>query len=351
MTSKTGANIRIGAVGATTWGTAVAAGAGNKYEGQVSWDEAAEALRDNPIGSGADMDNSSLRGATAPTATLTGKARYEGAGFDMACRFFHADSMIASNPAGFGTHSIMFDGVRTKSYTSLAFDAAQGSVIELGTCMVTSLQYDYSGFPNYVEETIELLGDAVNYSSSTNTTSTLNNVTVATTQRVIAKPEHKFRINVYADSALADGNKQNITRATVRYSYPLEMVREMKNAAGNGIPRASGDPPFETTLTLEYRSMDDHQFSVFKAAQSNILYKADMIVTGDLITGAIPYTQRLLFPCLQVVEDPQWDLQNSGENAPTITFKALHASAIPSGMLSRYPHMVYINSVLTSRVP
>jgi hypothetical protein len=350
MTSKTGANTRIIVQGATTFGTAVAGGAGDKYEGQVSWDEGTESLRDNPIGSGADMDNASTQGATSPSVTLTGKARYENANTAAIALMFGADSIMNLGNGAF-VHSFLYEANRTRSYMTIAFDALAGSTIELASCMPTRLTRRFENFPAYVEEVLEFVGNAVTYGSATNTSSSLDSATVAGTKRIVAKPADKFRINGFTAEALSDTYKQNIISAEVVYEYPLEFVREMKNSAGNGIPRSNGDPPFTVTLSLTYRSMDDHQFSVFKNAAADTQYKADITITGDLIGGSNYYSQQLFFPLLQVTGDPQYDLEGGGENPVTITFKALHAPSIPSGMLQRFPHERLINTVSTSYLP
>jgi hypothetical protein len=65
---------------------------------------------------------------------------------------------------------------------------------------------------------------------------------------------------------------------------------------------------------------------------------------GSLIGGGFVRTVQLIFPRLKVEGDPGYSLSNTGENEHTVTFRALIASANPSGMIDRAPYARVINT-------
>jgi hypothetical protein len=351
MAIKTGASTRIGAKLGGTFGTEVAAGAGNKLEVRaLTWGENAAALRDNPIGAGIDMDNDSIRGATEPSVKIEKVARFNDAGKNLVGLFFGADSVSAGTSAY--THSVLYEATRNQKFATMAWDAAAGSTIALASCTPTKVGYKFEKFPNYLQETIELLGNAVNYASSTNTSSTLGNVTVASTIRTIPTPSDSFRINLLSAAALASPTDVlNVTSVEISYEYPVTFPDEMKGSAGNGQPIADGDAPLQCTVTITTRGMDDPQFRIFINSQTSTFYKADLTVTSSTNIGAtsIPYKHVFNFPCLVQVEDPKYDLSSTKQNPVTIKFKALAPASASTGMtLSTYPHMLITNDLSTS---
>jgi hypothetical protein len=349
MTIKTGASTLAGAKRAGTFGTAVAIGATNKLEvASLAFGENAQALRDAPIGSGLDMDSDSIRGATEPSIQINKVARFNDAGKVLTAVLFGADS-VGSGTAAW-THSILHEPTRNTSFATVAWEACAGSIIEIPSFTPTKLTYKYEKFPNYLQETIEGIGNTVNYgTSSTNTSATIASATVASTVRTIATSADTFRINLQGAAALSSGDIQPIIAAEVTYEYPVEFPDEMRGTAGNGQPIATGDAPLQATLTVTFRGMDDPQFRMFINSQNNTQYKADLIITSSTnITGTVPYFHQFNFPCLVQVEDPKADLTSTKVNPATIKFKALNIGGGSNGMISGYPHILVRNAQSTS---
>lgn len=344
MTAKTGASTRIISKRGTTFGTAVAGGAGDKLEVEsLEWGENAEALRDNPIGSGLDMDNASTRGATAPSVTITKKARYNDGGTGIETLLWGGESVMNMG-SGLYSHSILYNATRNRAFHTLAWDGAAGSTIEMASCTPFRLTERVDNPPNYLMQTIELLGNTVSYASSTNTASTLNSATVADTTRIIVKPSDKFRLNLFSASALANGDTVSIKSFERVFEFPVEFAREIKNSAGNGQPIATGDAPLSSTLTITMRNLDDAQFRMLINSQNDTQYKADLTVS-DATTGM---SKVFYWPLLQQVEDPQWDLTGPNDNEVTITFKCLVSTTNPSGMIHGYPYSIITNNRSTA---
>lgn len=350
MTMKTGATTRLGAKIASTFGTSVACGANDKLEvASFTLDENAEQLRDVPIGSGLDMDNDSVRGATEPSGQIQKVSRFNDSGKMLTAILFGADSVVTQNSTY--AHSFIYDQTRNQKFATIVKEFCLGSLVEVASATPTKINFKYEKFPNYLMETIDFVGNAMNYGPSTNTPTTLNNLTTASTKRVIATPSDTFRLNLQTAGALSGSDVYEITQAEINFTYPVEFADEMKGSAGNGQPISSGDAPLQADVTVTFRGMDDKHYRIFINSQSNTQYKADFTVTSDqIIANSIPYKQVFYFPCLVQVEDPKYDLSGTRQNSATVKFKALMAPSVPSGMLSIYPHMVVVNDRSTSHL-
>jgi hypothetical protein len=210
---------------------------------------------------------------------------------------------------------------------------------------VTGLTLLAESPPNYVDVAVELLANKINYDSVVNTDVTMDAITVANSQRIVIKPEDEFRINAQAGGALSSGDIYNIESVTITASYEQEHVREIKGEAGNGEPRATGSPPLAFELTVQFRGLAD--LSWFEAHQDGDEYKMQLVITGPIAGGAVPYLFRYDIPRAKIVVPPSHPIGNAGDNPLTVTFKGFVASTNPTGMASRYPMVVVVNTKST----
>jgi hypothetical protein len=355
MTLIPGSSVLIGSKKGATFGTAVQVGAGDKLEvDSFTISENAEALRDNGIGSGLDMDADSIRGATEPSGEIQKKARFNDAGVMLEAAFWGADSVMNMGSGAFD-HSLVFEGTRNQAFPTIAARLLLGSVVELASCTVTGLNMKYSKFPNYLMQVIKFKANSVNYTPSTNTNATITALTVANTKRVIAQPSDYFRINLQTAAALSGtaentGDVVNITDFEIDLNYDVEYPDEMKGSAGNGQPIASGEAPFQGTVTMTFRGLNDAQYRFLINSQTNTQYKCDMTITGDIIGGAIAYKRKVFFPCLVQVEDPKFDQTSTKVNPVTLKFKCLVVPTAPSGMIHGYPYQIITSDKSTSHL-
>ena len=339
MGSITGAATVIGFKKSTTWGTETVVGTGDKLEVEsLSQSENAEELTANPIGAGTSMATESRRGAKAPSMEVETLMGYENAGLAVVGQFFGTDTVATE--VGNYLHSFIFNETRNATYLTAAFQAhsaVAGSMV-FPSAVCTRLAVTADNPPNYVRMSFDLLGNEQKLDSSSNTYTTLNSATVDNAQKIVIQPLDEFWINAQAGGALAAGDKKNIVSAEFELSYDQGFIAEIKGATGNGTPVAVGDPPFQGTLTVRFKSLED--FTYFTAAQAGTEYKAQLNITDD----TSPYRVRFYFPRLKIVEDPQYDLTTTATNEHVVTFKCLAASSNPTGMISTKPFWVVKNT-------
>jgi DNA-binding transcriptional regulator YdaS (Cro superfamily) len=348
-TAKTGSNTRIALKVGGTFGTPATIAAGDKLEVD-SYDAVAntEELADNPIGSGNDMQNSADAGATSPSVTLTKTARYDDAATAAEAVFFGACS-VSSGASAFAV-SLLYDAARNSKFCTVVSDLHSTSILEIASATPTRLSYRAENPPSYLKQTIDMIGNnyVTNADSQTNTTSTLAAATVADATKIIVKPADSFWINARTGDALDSDDKISITSIEMVYEIPAEHVREIKGAAGNAQPTLSGSPVFMATVTVTFKELIDTKW--FDAQRLGTEYKALFTVTDDktALTGSIYRAAKFYFPCLKVIEDPQYPLNNPAINPHTVVFKALVTETHPTGMINGYPYIVYTSGQSTS---
>lgn len=343
MARLTGAATLIGFKLHSVLGDAIAVGANDKLLVEsIDVNENAEELRQNPIGSGLLMDSESRRGATSPSVTFNGKPGYNDAFIPILKQLFGTEGLSAVG-GGYHNHSFIVNETRNSNWGVLAIQPTTTGVQELPGCTVAGLTITADNPPNYVDFAVDLLANKQTLNSVVNTTVTMASLTVANEKRIVVKDTDEFQINAQGGAALSASDQVDIQSAVISLLFPQEHVREIKDEAGNGEPRATGSPPFEATLTVTFRSLED--FTWFTAHQAGTEYKARLNVTDDADTN---YAFRVDLPRLKIVESPSRPIANAGDNEFTVTFKGLVASAAPSGMGSRYPMIVVRNNRATA---
>lgn len=347
MTSKTGADTLIGWTLSSIWGTATEAGAGNKLPVEsFSFSNNTTELSANDIGDGNDMISSSTYGTTNPDGSITAKMFYDGPSVESLALLF-GDAAVASSGDGY-KHTITYDPDRSDLYATIAYEATAADAAELET----GLPYTSSvvATPNdYLRHTFSTLGNDVVYEpdeTTVNTVSTLANVTLADSNRIVVRPSDGIWINAQAGGALSSSDCEPFTDLTMNYNRGLEIVPEVRCSAGNGIPRSSGEMPFMVDLPISFRSLSKMDY--FNAVKAEEEFKAKFTVTGPLIAGTTYYSISFYFPRLKIVVDPASSLDNTAENPYSLTFKALVASANPTGMSSTYPYIEVVNARSTA---
>lgn len=350
MARQTGADHVIAIKTADVWGTAESVGADDRCEVEgIEENRNPEELSANPIGSGRIAANDAQQGATTPTITLDKIMNYNDAGGALMAAFYGGESVVAqaSGTAGYA-HSFIQNETFGSRFVTYGRQYALNSVVEAATAAVTRLTYTAENPPNYVRMSAELLANDLLYEGTTNSFATLeNSVTLSDTERVVATGAHEFLINGQTSSALASPtDRLSITSLVFEENKPMESAREFRGSAGNGEPIPSGDPPYEGTLTVTLKSVDEVTF--FQRARDGIEFKASYKVTGTTIGAGVPKTFALYFPRLKLIEEPSSPVSSAGLNPLTLTFKVLVAASVPSGMADRYPHPVLINTKSTT---
>lgn len=335
MPAKTGSNSGVVAQIGTTHGTAVAAGAGDKWiVNNINFRRNAEALSEAAVGSGNDMFADSEVGAINPGGSIEWNQRFDGPGVTAEALFFGGRSATAIG-AGYLT-SVMYNANRTQRFLTVAHDVGDSNSVEYPSCYPSKLTVNIT--PDaFSTSSMDFVANEQKISGQTNSSAVIAAATSpASTKFVVARQSDIFRINLQGGAALTNSDAVSIQSATIEYSYDLEVVRELKNATGNSAPVASGQPPFATTLTITLKEAAD--LTWFTAHQAGTEYKADIVITSSYNAApGLPFAKVYRFPRLKLLSDPDFSLANAGRNPMTLVFTAMVATSVPTGMYSTYP--------------
>lgn len=349
MPSITGAQTKAGVKIATTWGTAVACGAGNSFAGEISPSFNVSELTSRQIGSGAYMLSSATRGSVIPTVSLTADLGYRNNCDILLAQFMGTSAAPTEVTVGQGDwkHVLTFNSTLNSKYVTLAFESSAATTMEFPTCAVQSIGIATTGVPGYLDFTAELLANAVELSSSTNTNATLANCTFTegVPELVAVDLVDKFRTNTQSGGAVGAGDQYNITGFNLALSRPQEIIPEIKGSAGNSAPLATD--LFEGTLSVDVKELADHAYYTIWSAET--ARKALIQIEGTQIGTGTNKSFSIYLPRMVLVTEPQYALTDQGTNTLSMEFRLLKASATPTGMSgSTYPYFEIVNSLATS---
>lgn len=347
--SITGAQTKAGVKIATTWGTAVACGAGNSFAGEISPSFNVSELNAREIGSGAYMLSNTTRGSVIPTVSLTADLGYRNNCDILLAQFMGTAGAPTEVTVGQSDykHTITFNTTLNAKYVTLAFESTSATVMEFPTCAVQSIGIATTGVPGYLDFTAELLANAVELSSSTNTNATLANCTFTegVPELVAVDLVDKFRTNNQSGSAVGSGDQYNITGFNLALSRPQEIIPEIKGAAGNSAPLAT--ELFEGTLSVDVKELADHAYYTIWSAETT--RKALIEIEGTQIGTGVNKRFSIFLPRMVLVTEPQYALTDQGTNTLSMEFRLLKAATAPTGMTgSTYPYFEIVNGLATS---
>lgn len=349
MASITGAQTKAGVKIASTWGTAVACGAGNSFAGEISPSFNVSEINARQIGSGAYMLSSATRGSVIPTVSLTADLGYRNNCDILLAQFMGTSGSPTEVTVGEGDykHSLLFNTTLNTKYVTLAFESSSATVMEFPTCAVQSIGIATTGVPGYIDFTAELLANTAELSSSTNTNATLANCTFTegTPELVAVDLVDKFRTNAQSGGAVGSGDQYNITGFNLSMSRPQEIIPEIKGAAGNSAPLATD--LFEGTLSVDVKELADHAYYTIWSAET--ARKALIQIEGTQIGAGSNKSFSIYIPRMILVTEPQYALTDQGTNTLSMEFRLLKAAATPTGMSgSTYPYFEIVNTLATS---
>jgi hypothetical protein len=349
MASITGAQTKAGVKVASTWGTAVACGAGNSFAGEVSPSFNASEIAARQIGSGAYMLSTATRGSVIPTVSLTADLGYRNNCDVLIAQFMGTSGAPTEQTVGQGDyeHIITFNSTLNSKYVTFAFESSSATVMEFSTCAVQSIGIATTGVPGYLDFTAELLANTVELSSATNTNATLANCTFTegVPELVAVDLVDKFRTNAQSGGGVGSGDQYNITGFNLALSRPQEIIPEIKGSAGNSAPIASD--LFDGTLSIDVKELADHAYYTIWSAET--ARKALIEIEGTAIGTGGNKRFSIYLPRMLLVTEPQYALTDQGTNALSMEFRLLKAATAPTGMTgSTYPYFEIVNTLGTS---
>lgn len=346
MTAITGADSIVILKKGSTWGTAVAGGTGDKVILE-SFNKNRDVTvgSSNSIGGGISMASTSDTLQITDSFSLSQQARYDDAGLPLILAAFLGSAGSPSEQNGGEgdyLHTLTHDASADVFLTAAAL-ATDSGVIEFPSAYVTGINIESGDSPGYLTYSADFLSSQRDLSSSTNTSVTLASATVGgstlvthNTQSVTAS---YVWINSQSGGALSSGDAVCPSSFSINLTKPRESIRTFCST----IVRKTG--LFEATVTLNFPRLVDMTW--FTAHESESEYKANISIPGTQIGAGDDYAYNFYFPKLKVVEDPDFNITDPGDNGYSVTFTGLAASANPTGMSDTTPYVTITNEIST----
>lgn len=340
--AKTNAIYKI----ATTFGTAVSGGAGNKLKAEITPNFNAELLKPRQIGSGVSMIQTATRGNFKPKVKLAMDAGYRNCMDNIIAQFMGTAAAPTEQTASQGDykHTITFNTSLNAKYATLAYESSSGTVIEYPSCATESLTISLSDAPGILNFEAEMNANNALITGTTNTNGSLAAATATDTEVIAYAFDDTFRINTSSGSALAGGDQYNITGYTLNLVRPQRVEGEIKGATGNGAPIE--DDLFAGTLSLTVKELADHTYFTNWSAETAM--KCALNIQGTQIGSGVNKALSIYIPKMILTQEPQYAITSPGINGITLNFTIVAATANPSGMSSTYPYFEIINQLSTS---
>lgn len=348
MASISGSNT-VGAVQiASTWGTAAAAGSGDRLAGEFSLSFNGSVLESRTIGSGQIMRGNFARGTYIPTLSFTGDLGYRNNCDKIIAAFMGtsgAPTEVTASQADY-KHVITLNSTLNANYLSFAFTDTGSTTQEIPTAAVRSIGIQSTGVPGYVDFTCEMLGNEVVFPGSTNSYAvvTATTFTEGTPELVATDFSDAYRTNAQSGGSIAAGNLYSITSFNFAMSRPQDLIPEIKGATGHSAPVSSGVA--EGTFSITVKELADQAY--YTVWLNETAQKASIDIQGTQIGSGTNKTFKLLLPRLLLVSEPQYAPTGDGVNPLTLNFTIAAASANPTGMSSIYPYFEITNGLATS---
>jgi hypothetical protein len=349
MASISGSNASAAIQIATTWGTAVAAGAGDKLTGEIAFSANGTILESRTIGSGAYMRSNFTRGAYIPTATFTGDMGFRNNCDTIIAAFMGtsgAPTEVTASQADY-RHTITFNSALNARYVSLGFTDTSSTSQEIPTAAVRSIGIKSTSVPGYVDFTAEFLGNSIVFPGVTNTYAAVVAATSTDSELVAADFSDAFRTNAQSGASIATGNLYSITGFDFSMTRPQDIIAEIKGSAGLSAPISSAVA--EGSFNVTVKELADQAYYTIWSAET--AQKASIDIQGTQIGTGTNKTFLLNIPRLLLVQEPQYSLSSDGINTLGLNFNLAVASANPTGMTSTYPYFVITNGLATTLLP
>lgn len=345
MAAITGAAAKMGLKKATTWGTAVACGAGNQFIAEVSPSMNVQELTARAIGSGKYMDYDATIANFVPTFGLVGDFGYNNNWPLLFASFFQTAAISAELTSSQGDyrHTLTM-ATSLSTYLTLAYENTSTTTMEAPTASVRSIGLKTTSVPGYLEASGELLANTASLTSSTNTNATLANVTNPDSELVAARFTDDFYIET-AGGTISSADQYNVTGWQLDLQRPMEIIPEITNSAGNGVPRIEG--LINGTFTANVKELADTTYYTVWTAET--IKKGQVICTGTQIGSGSYKSITVYMPKMKLIDAPDNPFTSAGINPLTLKFKLLVAASSESGMTgSLYPYIEIINSRTTA---
>lgn len=341
MARQTGASTIFGFEEAVTFDTAVVLGAsdGGGFDSLTHGENVTE-LSNSPLGTGQSMLTGAEQGAKAPGGTVESKPTFNDATAKMIATFFGVSAAGVEQNGGEADFLHQMNFGETLKFGTLAFESTTTTVIEYPSTYPTTFNVTTGDIPGYIDVSLDWVSGDRDLSSSTNTNATMASVTIPDQEQIVLDHDSQFLINTQSGGALTNPTDCiSIVSYALTLARPKSHVREIKCTSGLSAPIADG--LFEGELTVTFSGLDDH--SNFTSAAAGSEFKASLIIEGTQIGAGDNKKFEILLPRMKIIQDPEYNVSDPGENPHSVTYRLLAATAAPTGMSFDKPYVEYIN--------
>lgn len=330
----------------STWGTAVAGGAGDKLEAEISPNFNVEELTGREIGSGNFLTTYTTKGNLKPTVDITADGKYRSPIWNMVAQAMGTAGAPTEQTAGQGDykHTITLNTTRNAKYGTLSFEDSSATVLEFPSTTVTSLEFDIQDAPGILDFKATLLANDATLTTAVNTNAVLQAATSLDSERVAFDFADTFQINANTGGSLSSGDNLAITGYNLKLDFPQSLIGEIKGSSGNGAPILDG--LMSGTLTITLKEQADHTYHTIWSAET--AQKSKLNIQGTQIGTGVNKAVTIYIPKMLLIQEPQYALTSEGTNPLTMTFKIILATSNPTGMSSPYPYFEVINGQSTT---
>jgi len=344
-TELTGREAVVALKKATTWGTAVECGASDGILiTSESIQQTIEPLVDDSLG--AVWPKYSDQGKRDASGPIDAYLRYEG--LDVALALIMGTAATPSQQAATSAYVgklELADNIVGK-FATIAQLKKSDKVFENPTAKLFGFTISCEALQP-AKLSLEVISNNVTLDSSTNTNTTMANVTYPDYgNRVIMNSDCEFRINDQSGDALDSGDK--IYPSSFEFKFSRQMEGDL-TCGSNDFSEPGETAMPQCQLTLNFPRYNDDTDAFFSDWDAHTSKKADIYLKGNLIEDTYYYDMRISMPHLKVV-NPQVNVSGQGKIPMSVTFDVLGASAAPTGMsgLTNPFEISYTNTRTTS---
>lgn len=329
----TGAEIVYGLKKATTWGTALAAAAGDGFLA-LPWsaDPDNGLITDDSLGT--FFATSATPGETKLEASVNAYARYnDEVLLSMLAAVFGTAGIPATHAAGTLSKDHVLKIAKNVDglFFTLAAKLGTGFVEEIPAWKIAKVEITgETGKPTLFKFSgpgFDLVAD-----STVNTLTTFNSVTILETANRAYMGQCVIRMNDASGAALASPtDKIGPSKFVLTLERKLTGVYGSYVDAGAGrdlIDEPTNDGLFTASLSLTFPRLKDNSGRL--KIKTSTPQKCDITLTGPIIEGAIPYTIAFQMPNLVPKKNANPHKQGIIDN--TRDYEVMGATAAPTGM-------------------
>jgi hypothetical protein len=331
------------------YGTAEAAGAGDRIACKTAPAITSQLLSKNPVGTGQVMAPQSIVGRKTPVVTLSGDVGYRN-GFDkVLAQFFGTSSAPAEQTPTKGDYMHRLTLNTTGNYVknTFAYLLASGDTLEFPSAMTRSIGINIPEVHAIAQYTAEILGNKAELSSAVNTAAVVTAATISDSEVAVAIEDSDFWINVSSAGALSGSDQVNITSYNLTLTRPQDFIGNIKGTPGNAVPVETD--VVSGTLTITFQELTDKAY--YTAWEAETVYKSKLKLEGSIISaGSVNRAVSIYLPLMKLENAPEYQTTEAGYNTVTLNFTLFAASAAPTGMSSVYPYVELINTRTTTYV-